>query len=645
MSVRVSALSGDGRMKIQALLLLFSAVRRERARARAAARARTIASGLALVTCASAIAQSPSQPPPPQRQQSLDPVIVTATRISQPVSSQLSDVRVIDATDLANAGNQTLVEVLQTQAGLEVASNGGPGQPTAVFVRGSNANHVVILVDGIRINSATTGTNALEHVPVSSIERIEIVKGPASSLYGADAIGGVIQIFTRRERTTASLGAGTWRTHRIDASWFRELGSLKLGVRAGDSESAGFSATNAANVFSFNPDRDAYRNRNAGVSAEYDLARGQSLSLSGSISDAVTHFDSGPASDDVNRQRLTTVAVESRNRLSDGWTSVLKLARGSDHLKVEGSFPARFDTDQDQVTWQNDLSTSLGAIAAGIEYRREAIDSTTAYSNMARSIRSVFGSWSGSAGPHLAQASLRRDDNSQFGARTTGNAGYGYRFLPGWRASVSAGTAFKAPSFNDLYFTSPYFSGNPSLKPERSRSVEGAIRYDHGPVVGGLTVFHNRVRDLIAVDPTFTTVVNVNQARIRGATLNSSIDAFGLRIKGEITHEEATDEATGRMLPRRARNYGSATVSGQSGQWKYGADLVVAGYRFDSVSNVAATRLPGYGLVNLRTGYVFTPAWSVNMRWNNILDRSYELVRGYNTAGSNVFVSVDYSAR
>ena len=606
----------------------------------------------ALLGCAGAIAQSPSQhwqhsqPSQPSQSQTkmLDPVIVTATRIAQPVSSLLSDVRVIDATDLANAGNQTLVEVLQAQGGLEIASNGGPGQPTAVFVRGSNANHVVVLVDGIRINSATTGTNAFEHIPLSSIERIEIVKGPASSLYGADAIGGVIQIFTRRERTTVSVGAGSWSTRRIDASWFRELGSLKLGVRAGHAESEGFSATNPGNAFSFNPDRDGYRNRSAGLNAEYAIAPGHSVSLSGSISDGVTHFDSGPSSDDVNRQRLTTVAVESRNRVSDGWTSTLKLARATDHLTIDGSFPGRFDTDQDQLTWQNNVSTSLGAIAAGLEYRRETIDSTTAYRNMARSIRSAFGSWSGSAGGHLAQASLRHDDNSQFGGRTTGNAGYGYLFLPGWRASIVAGTAFKAPSFNDLYFTSSFFSGNPSLRPERSRSIEGAIRYDRGPVVAALTVFHNRVRDLIAVDPTFTTVVNVNEARIRGGTLNSSIDAFGLRFKGEVTHEEATDEATGRMLPRRARNFGSATASGQSGQWKYGAELVVAGYRYDSVSNAATTRLAGYGLVNLRAGYVLTPAWTINLRWNNVFDRDYALVRGYNTAGSNVFVSVDYAA-
>ena len=585
---------------------------------------RPVVFAIAVIT----VASSSLMPPALAQPLSMDPVIVTATRLAQPASTLLSDVRVIDAADIANAGNQTLVELLQAQGGVEIASNGGPGQPSAVFLRGTNANHIVVLVDGIRINSATTGTNALEHIPLAAIERIEIVRGPASSLYGADAIGGVIQIFTRRERTSASAGAGNWDTHRVNASLFRDLGALKIGVRAGYDESRAFSATNSGNKFGFNPDRDPYRNRNAGLSGEYTIAPGHALALSGSVTDAVAHFDSGPGSDDVNRQRLSTFALELRNRVASNWTSTVKLARGTDDLKVEGSFPGRFRTDQDQISWQNDVTLPIGAIAAGYEYRREKVDSDTGYSQTQRSLRSFFGSWSGAEGPHLAQASIRHDENSQFGGRTTGNAGYGYRLMPGWRASISGGTAFKAPSFNDLYYVSPFFSGNPSLRPERSRSIEGALNYDRDATSAGLTLFHNRVRDLIAVDQTFTTVVNVAEARIRGGTLRAATAAWGLRIKAEVTHQDASDEATGRMLPRRARNFGSASVAGQAGPWRYGAELVVSGHRFDSVTNDPSSRLGGYALVNLRGGYSLTPAWSVNLRWNNVLDREYELIGG-----------------
>ena len=595
---------------------------------------------LSLVLAVSAIPFTPSLAQPLQ----MDPMIVTATRIAQPASSLLSDVRVIDSVDLSNAGNQSLLEVLQAQGGVEIARNGGPGQVSGVFVRGTNANHVVILVDGVRINSATTGTNALENIPLNVIERIEIVRGPMSSLYGADAIGGAIQIFTRRERTTLSVGGGTWNTQRANGGIFREFGALKLSAQAGYEATRAFSATNERSTFSFNPDRDPYRNRNGALSAGYTFAPGHVLTLSTLVSDGAAHFDSGPASDDINRQRLSTYAVESSNRLSNEWTSRLRLARGTDDLKVEGSFPSRFRTDQDQFSWQNDITAPGGRAAAGVEYRKEKVDSSTAYSQSARSIRSLFGSYSGSLGMHLAQASLRHDDNSQFGGHTTGNASYGYRFTPAWRAYASYGTAFKAPSFNDLYFVSKFFSGNPLLKPERSTNYEGAVHYELGPMQASLTLYRNRVRELIAVDPTFTTVVNVNTAQIRGGTLRAATDLGGVRLKAEVTHEDATNQTTGTQLPRRARDFGSVSIAGQSGPWRYGAEMIASAKRYDSVSNAALSRLAGYALLNLRAGYAVTPAWSLNVRWNNVLDRDYELVRGYNTAGSNVFVSIDYAS-
>lgn len=576
---------------------------------------------------------------------SMDPVIVTATRIAQPASSLLSDVRVIDAADIANAGNQTLLEVLQAHGGVEIAANGGPGQVSGVFLRGTNANHVVVLIDGVRINSATAGTNAFENIPLNAIERIEIVRGPASSLYGADAIGGVIQIFTRRDRSTFQAGFGTWNTQRVNASLFREVGSLRVSAQAGYEDTRAFSATNARNAFSFNPDNDPYRNRNGAGSAAYTFAPGHTLTLSALASEGVAHFDSGPGSDDVNRQRLSTYSLESRNRFMPAWTSTLRLARGTDDIHTEGSFPGRFRTDQDQVSWQNDLDAPGGRIAAGAEYRRERVDSDTVYSNSSRSIVSVFGGYSGSVGVHLLQGSLRNDDNSQFGGRTTGNLGYGYRITPAWRASVGYGTAFKAPSFNDLYFVSPFFSGNPGLRPERSASSEAALRYEQGAEQAGLTLYRNRIRDLIAVDSTFTTVINVAEAEVRGGTLRAAADLAGYRIKAEVTHEEAKDQASGRMLPRRAKNFGSASIAGSSGAVRFGAELIASGQRYDSVSNAASSRLAGYALLNLRAGYALSPQWSVNVRWNNVLDKEYELVRGYNTAGSNVFVSVDYGSQ
>ena len=577
----------------------------------------------------------------------MDPVVVTATRIAQPASSLLSDLRIIDSTDLANAGNQSLLDVLRMQGGVEIATNGGPGQVSAVFIRGTNANHVVVLIDGVRVNSATSGTNAFENIPLNQIERIEILRGPASSLYGADAIGGVIQIFSRREgnRAAASVGLGTWNTQRYAGSFAREFGATRLSIAAGYEDTRAFSATNERSTFSFNPDADPYRNKNVGVNLGHGWAAGHDLSLRALVSEGTAHFDAGLGTDDVNRQRLATYSLESRDKIFANWTSMLRLARGTDDITTLGGFPGEFRTDQDQLSWQNDFAFGGGQIAAGLEYRREKVESTTDYSLAQRSIRSAFAGYSGTFGAHLLQVSARRDDNSQFGARNTGNLAYGYRITPVWRISAGAGTAFKAPSFNDLYFVSPFFSGNPDLRPERATSRELALRYDAGAARAGLTVFRNDVRDLIAVDSTFSTVINVNEARIRGGTLELAADLAGYRLKAEATHQQATDAATGKWLPRRARNFGTLSVNGNAGVLRFGAELVASGERFDTVANSPSSRLSGYALVNLRATYALSPAYTVSVRWNNVLDKEYELVRSYNTPRANVFVSLEYIAQ
>ncbi|MDQ6620406.1 MAG: TonB-dependent receptor [Pseudomonadota bacterium] len=573
--------------------------------------------------------------------------VVTATRTPQPVSSLLSDVRVIDATDIADAGTSSLTELLRAKGGVEITANGGPGQVSGVFLRGTNANHVVVLVDGVRVNSATSGTTALEKIPLTEIDHIEILRGPASSLYGADAIGGVIQIFTKQgiDGVSTSAGGGTWDTQRYTAGWGRTIGPTRFSLQAGYEHTRAFSATNARNAFSYNPDRDPYRNTNFGASVSHDWASGHTVSARTLLTEGVTHFDAGPSTDDVNKQRLATYALESRDTISSNWQSTLRLARGTDDSRVTGGFPSKFRTDQDQATWQNEFALLGGLVAAGAEYRREDVESTTAFTTTSRTIRSVFAGYSGGLGPHLLQASGRHDHNSQFGTVNTGNLAYGYRITPELRVTGSVGNAFKAPSFNDLYFSSAFFSGNPNLQPERARNYEAAIYYDSGAQRAGLTLYENRIRNLIAVDSTFTTVANINEARIRGGTAYYGMDFAGYRAKAELTHHEPINVTTGKDLVRRARDFGSFSLDKALGAWRAVAEVVAQGRRFDSAANTEASRLAGYALLNLHAVYAISPAINVSARWNNVLDKQYELVRGYNTPRSNVFVAIEYTAR
>ncbi len=579
--------------------------------------------------------------------QTLQPVVVTATRTPQPIDTVLADLRVIDADTIANAGPMTLTELLRLRGGVEISANGGPGQVSSVFLRGSNAGHVVLLVDGVRINSATAGANAFENIPLAQIERIEILRGVGSSLYGADAIGGVIQVFTKNAdapRTEASAGLGQWQTHEASLGLARKFGATRWSLQAGWRESQGFSATNDKATFSYDPDADGYRNTNLGLTVEHELAEGHSLALRTLASRGRTQFDAGPGSDDVNRQRLASTALESRNRLAPNWRSLLRVARGADHIRTDGAFPGFFDTDQDQATWQNDVAALGGQWTAGLDWRREKVASDTAYTQTTRRFLGAFAGVSARLGNQLLEASARHDDDSQFGGHTTGKLAWGLKFAPQWRASASIGSAFKAPSFNDLYYPLTFgFSGNPNLKPERARSAELALRHDGGALQAGVVLFASRVTDLIAVDPSFTTVINVNRARIRGLTLDAEWRADMWQLRGELTHQDAEDADTGQRLVRRARQYGSASAGVVLGPWRGGVEWVVSGDRFGTASNSPASRMAGYGLVNLTASWAVTPRWTLAARLNNVADRRYELVQGYNTPGSNLFVSLAYA--
>jgi vitamin B12 transporter len=501
----------------------------------------------------------------------------------------------------------------------------------------------------VRVNSATTGTNALEHVPLAQIERIEVLRGPASSLYGADAIGGVIQIFTRTvDGITAKASVGSDRLRELSAGIGRVVGDTSWSLSAGSLDVKAFSATNAAAdpLFTYNPDDDPYRNANVNARVQHRWAEGHRITLRGLATRATTHFDSGPGSDDINRQRVTSVALESEDRVNDMWRSTVRLARGSDHLRTEGAFPSTFDTDQDQVMWQNDLKVGPVDLLAGVEWRREDVTSDTAYTQTSRRIASVFGGARTTIDALQFEGSVRTDRNSQFGTHTTGRVGAGYAFTPQWRVTAAAGTAFHAPSFNDLYFPLSFgFSGNPNLKPERSRGVDAALRYASGGTTFSVGAFHNRIVELIAVDPTFTTVVNVNRARIRGTTLAAGHQAGIWRADFEWTHQDPRDAATGNLLVRRARNHGRVGAVVDIGRLRAGADLHASDARFDTAANFAADRMGGYGVLTLHAHYALTPEVGIGVRILNAADKRYELAQGYNTAPRQYVLSVDMALR
>ena len=604
-----------------------------------------------IVAALCACAASTAWPQEPE-----DAVVVTATRFPQARSQTLQPVKIITAEDIARSGQQTLVEVLQTLGGVEIASNGGFGQTSSVFMRGANSNQTLVLVDGMRINSATAGTTALENIPLNQIERVEVVPGQLSSLYGADAMGGVIQIFTKSGKyapaTDVTAGLGTYNTRSVSGGVNRTINNTDFSLNLGYFESRGFDASkttlpSGAPNLNNNPDRDGYRNENFSAKVAHRLNEKNELGLTAFQSDGTTHFDNfGSPTDDVNHQVLSAYSVYSRNQLTDAWESTLRVGEGTDDFSFRGSSSFFARTRQPQATWQNNVKLGPGTAIAGVEYLGQYVVSDTPYTQTRRTIRSAFAGYVGEHEKHGWQANLREDDNSQFGSHTTGLLGYAYRLTPELRLRVGAGTAFKAPTFNDLYFPSTTFgSGNPNLRPERSRSEEAGLNYQVGSNRFNATYFDNHIADLI-VFPTFTSPPeNIDRARIKGIELAYQGFFGGLQANAQLTFQDPVNEETGKLLQRRAREHSRLALSDAASPWRVGAEVVASGARFDSTGESPGTKMHGYGLLNLTASYALSRDWSVRARWNNVFDREYELAQNFNTPGSNVFVAVQYQPR
>jgi vitamin B12 transporter len=577
----------------------------------------------------------------------VDPIVVTATRTPEPLSSIIQPIELITEHQIQKSGQETMTDLLQSQANVEITSNGGIGQTSGVFLRGSNTSHTLVLIDGIRVNNAGLGTASFENLPTPQFARIEVLPGPFSGLYGSDALGGVIQFFTHRwpdaPAVTGAAGYGSYDTSNVYGGVSAGSENTGFTVNAGYIQSNAFSATNPNVAFgSFNPDNDGYRNANVSGSIVHRFAPDQELGITAFYTQGNTHFDSGPTTDDVNNEAIGVYSIYSRNRLTSWWQSLVRVGLSQDNSVVTGAFPSQFTSDQTQVTWQNDFSTSIGTFIAGFDYLQQSVGGTTSFTVDGREIYGFFAGYSAQLGRNTLYASVRDDDNSQFGNHTTGSLGYAFAVTPEFRVRASGGNAFHAPTFNDLYF--PFF-GNPNLQPEKGTSWEVGADYKVGAQRLSATYFDSDITDLIVIDnSTFpSTVANVGEARIQGLELAYDGMVRGFELRTRLTFQDPVNKNTGAQLPRRAKVFGNAGVARGFGDFNFGAEVVGASYRYDSVDESPTSRMGGYALFNLILSYKLSRDWNVDLRWNNVFNKSYELAQGYNTPGSNVFVWVKYA--
>ena len=604
-------------------------------------------------------------------------VFVTATRTPISKNNVIADVTTISSEDIERAGSSSLPELLQRQPGIEISNLGGPGKVSTIGIRGTSSTHSIVLVDGIRLSAATTGFSAIEHIPLSQIEKIEIVRGPASSLYGQDAIGGVIQIFTKKGvdgfKPYVDIGYGSYNTS-----------NFKSGVRAGNNQttyainfaamnSDGFSAfvpnpANAAN--SINLDKDGYKNYSLSSSLSHKINQDYEIDLQYFLSKGKNQFDNRFANFSPsfhgnyrNEIKLETYAMNIKGQINKAWQSSIKLSQSTDKyldlqklnnftFEDDANLKDLYKTTQDQLSWQNNVALPRGSITLLYDFLKQRIKTTDVYEKTQRTNHGVMVGYSLIEDKHNFQSNFRKDFNSAYEDAVTGNIGYAYSIDPNWTVSSSYGTAFVSPSFNFLYSLADSFAlGNPNLKPEKSKNIEGSIRYKDDSGSMSLTMFQNKIDDFIiytapAEAGSRTSTQNLNKAEIQGLTISGDQFFGHFQMKGSLTSQSAKNEDTDKYLPRRASLIGNINLNYYIGNWNIGVEETFSGKRFDDKENIV--NLSGYALTNIVTDYKINDKLKLNLRLNNVLDKDYSLAAEgrsgfkYQTPGRSLFANLRY---
>jgi vitamin B12 transporter len=576
-----------------------------------------------------------------------DDVVVTASRIPQPKESVIADVTVINQEEIERAGQSTFIELLQRQPGIEISSNGGAGTISSIFMRGTNSNQIVTLIDGVRLNSLTDGATYFGNIPLSQIERIEILRGPASSLYGQDAVGGVIQIFTKKiegqPRFNAAVGYGSYNTKSAEAGFGGSYNGLNYSVNVSSKDMDGFSSLKTKSTA--NSDKDSYRNLSTSGSVSYDINDKNQIGLQFLESNGSVHFDNRFDSaffDTYAKLKQSSISIFSKNQMTDAWKSILRLSQGTDKNDSYMSYGVdEYKSTQKQYSWQNDFTLPIGTLTGLIDRLEQDITSNTNYTDTKRNSNGLYLGYLANLDAHSLQVNLRRDDSSQYGTHVARGIGYGYQLSSQWRATASYGTAFKAPSFNDIYY--PYGMNNPNLKPEESENFEAAVKYNDKYQALSATVYHNRVRDFIALDSSY--IPQNYNAILKGITIAGKQSWNDFMLRGNIDIQSPRNDDNQQMLIRRANRHGAFSLSRNWNEWLFDLEVIGSSVRYNDVENTQ--KLAGYAILNLTANYKINNDWSVQGRANNILDKDYVLaIDGtipYNTPGANVFFSLRYS--
>ena len=576
----------------------------------------------------------------------LSPIVVTATRVPQPLADLVADVTIIDRATIQRSGETGVADVLARVPGIQISRPGNVGSPTSVFLRGAESRYTAVFIDGVRVDSQSTGGASWQTIPLAQIDRIEVLRGPAAAVYGSDAIGGVIQLFTRKGdgalTPSIGVGIGTYNTKKVDAALSGSSGAIDYSLGFARETSTGFDSQSGT---THNPDKDGYHSESANAKLGLQISKAQRVELSALTSDVNSQYDAygfNPARpvDDHSRLKLTAVGLNWLSQWSDTYSSRLSVTDSRDRYETTPSYYLT-ETNLRSYLFQNKFQLGEHLLTATLERREDHLSNTPINANRSQDALALGYGWTNQR--HTLQINLRRDQDSAFGGYTTGSAAYGFALSPQWRATAAAGTAFRAPTLYQLF--SEY--GVSTLQPETSRNLELGLRYAQGTSRFSFVAYRNLVSNLIsfgAAGPcasSYGCYTNTAQAEYTGITVSGGQQVGQVNLHASLDLQDPRNLATGNLLARRARQYGTFGADTRVAAWTVGTEAQFSGYRYDNAANT--TRLGGYSLINLYASTSLSKDWTFLARVNNLTDKNYQLANTYTTPGRTFYTGVRWA--
>ncbi len=591
--------------------------------------------------------------------------VVTATLTEQSIADALAPITVFERADIERIQPTSLQELLERSAGITFTRNGGRGSSTSLFLRGNQSDHILVLVDGVRIGSATLGSPSLTNLPPDLIERVEIVRGPRSSLYGSDAIGGVINIITRKYHDTdgikpmLQLTAGTQNSREVVASLSGGTEFTQGSLTLIHEETNG--VDNTESKAGYHGDKDGFEqdamnlslshkfNEDNGIFALYQNSQSESDYDTACYDASFTAWDCAP----YTKSEVSVANLRGEFQPLPNWKLQLSTGQSVDDSEIDhrhidpaatGISGDTFKTTRKIHSLQNDISLAKGhVLTLGGEKLEDEVESNLAYGEKERDNDAYFTQWQGEFAALSWVLGYRKDDNSQFGDYETGNASLGVDITPEYKIIASYGEGFKAPTFNDLYYP---FYGVPTLKPETSENIELELRGKESWGGWSINIFQNDVEKLIQYNPATFGPDQIEGAELEGAevTVSSSIGPWN--IAANATYLEAIDENSGNRLRRRPREQFNLDISRDWQQWGFYTSWRVVGSRFEDTSE--SDELPGYGVIDAGVSYQYSQQFKVQLSAKNLLDRDIVYARhfslgDYQNTGREVMLTLTYT--